>query len=256
MPIVDSFRVFGNGRYLGKTKTMSFCLRKSRKGDGRSGNRARREEEDDDGDCPARDYFRFLHSPDQVQFPYCRVLSELVVEQTDAPKIHVMEKSLSSRGSRRICRAPQPHTLSSSRTSRNLSPRYRTKRSQSSQPSRSKVASKSHLGAVSHHHTIIRFLPALRLGNHHVVHIEGTSYHDAPNEHDVVDRLDAANANRRIASTSRPYASRPLTARTGALAVQVPVVHFHVYHSITDITPTHWRWLLLLASHRRNHHYT
>lgn len=135
MPIVDYFRVFGNGRYLGKTKTMSFCLRKSREGDGRSGNRARGEEEDDDGDRPTRDYFRLLHSPDQVQFLYCRVLSELVVQQTDAPKIHAMEKSLSSRGSRRICRAPQPHTLSSSRTSRNLSPRYRTKRSQSSQPS-------------------------------------------------------------------------------------------------------------------------
>ena len=142
MPIVDFFRVFGNGRYLGKTKTMSFCLRKSREGDGRSGNRARGEEEDDDGDCPTRDYFRLLHSPDQVQFLYCRVLSELVVQQTDAPKIHTMEKSLSSRGSRRICRAPQPHTLSSSRTSRNLSPRYRTKRSQSSQPSWSKVAPK------------------------------------------------------------------------------------------------------------------
>ena len=48
MPIVDYFRVFGNGRYLGKTKTMSFCLRKSREGDGRSGNRARGEEEDDE----------------------------------------------------------------------------------------------------------------------------------------------------------------------------------------------------------------
>lgn len=115
---------------------------------------------------------------------------------------------------------------------------------------------RNHLGAVSHHHTIIRFLPALRLGNHHVVHIEWTSDHNAPDEHDVVDRLDAANANRRISSTSRPYASRPFTARTSALAVQVSVVHFHVYHSIADIIPTHWRRLLLLASHRRDHHYT
>ena len=32
MPIVDYFRVYGNGRYLGKTKMMSFCLKRSRKG--------------------------------------------------------------------------------------------------------------------------------------------------------------------------------------------------------------------------------
>lgn len=30
MPIVDYFRVFIDGRYCGKTKSMSFCLKKSR----------------------------------------------------------------------------------------------------------------------------------------------------------------------------------------------------------------------------------
>lgn len=76
MPIVDYFRVFIDGRYYGKTKTMSFCLKKSRQLFEALRNRVERQEEENDRDCPACHPLRLLRPSHEVQLHLYCVLIE------------------------------------------------------------------------------------------------------------------------------------------------------------------------------------
>ena len=80
MPIVDYFRVFIDGRYCGKTKTTSFCLKKSVLICEILRNRIERQEEENDRDCPARHPLRLFRPSHEVQLHlYCVLIKSHIV---------------------------------------------------------------------------------------------------------------------------------------------------------------------------------
>lgn len=80
MPIVDYFRVFIDGRYCGKTKTTSFCLKKSMLICEILRNRIERQEEENDRDCSARHPLRLFRPSHEVQLHlYCVLIKSHIV---------------------------------------------------------------------------------------------------------------------------------------------------------------------------------